>query len=1240
MNTLAPNTQASQKPSRRQKGFALIATVSIMALLVLIVVGMLALSTSETKKAKQSEHQLIAQANARMALTIAIGQLQESVGPDQRVTANADIVFPASANSKWVGVWSTTALNDSTKPMVGANTDLSAPNPETTEPNVKYLTDRRNLDPNLVNGGWKEQLRLAWLVSGDIDPTTQPSTVPNTATTPQIVLVEKSAGVIPAAADPENRRVTAPYVEIAPSPQNNGGGYAYWVGDESQKARIDQKLTNEAPDPSNPTNGGMARLAGTEGPNFRNVQSGSEAPYGDVQDMDTDERSKLLSLDSVAIPLSDPLLIKNNFHDITTYSSSVLADAREGGLKKDLTAYINTAGTGPNPVTVGGATIQETGLAATNPAFPGRPMLPGNLYEQYGPNYLQLRKWYTQRSNVVSGSMAPVFTTPRNSTMGAGDLPDIKQREQPVHPVIAEARMAIDFSRDPRASGSALRLHVYPKIKLWNPYNVTIRSHRYVVGFPRGIEFSGLDVATISGRPVTPSSYYDSIAGTSLHFTLEAVDIPPGQCLTFSPQTPGESAQYNRTDISANILSPRIPNSTNNFYIDTDVRITSALIAGARNDYRPRISRVTPHPNFHYFLKDAGNGTGSIPPATAQTLPIIQKLAMGGNGDSSSMTLATPFPNFSNDSSSRSVGLVTSGSHTGVLPLHDWYMGARLLRLNENPDEQYGGYAGAVPGGHPIRKPILSGFNIRSLVMHRSSFDTQYDWVWWTVGPYINTRADQDIMDSSMNSVRDSVNGNYLSSPFGISSDFTSVKNYTMFDVAQPGMPLFSLASLQHAQLSYQAWQPSYIVANSFADPRSARDATVNPIYYENNTTTDPWDSEFKIRRGPGSWHDLIQRQPGSTSRELLIYDIAYATNHALWDRFFLSSIPYNTSGDVTWDPETEQLPNARISLNPHSSLPISQRTALLNGSSGSQHTFDYAANFLMNQGAFNINSTSKEAWRAFFSSMNDLPRPTQEGQEIQAAFSRLLTPATEAVVLGRGSVGAWSSARELTEAEIDLMAENMVQIVRQRGPFLGLSDFINRRLTLETDNLLASDSSLCGALQATIETSGINNTSNLQIPNLSEDSVDVNDNSGGWWSFDPAHRNYRGDSQAFGQWKTQYMPGYLTQADILQSIGSNITARGDTFVVRAYGDAKDSNGKVVAKAWCEAIVQRTPDYVSAKPITAASDPTGNNPLEPVILRNSNDYTLSQNSELLPINQKLGRKLVITQFRWLSHSEI
>lgn len=82
----------------------------------------------------------------------------------------------------------------------------------------------------------------------------------------------------------------------------------------------------------------------------------------------------------------------------------------------------------------------------------------------------------------------------------------------------------------------------------------------------------------------------------------------------------------------------------------------------------------------------------------------------------------------------------------------------------------------------------------------------------------------------------------------------------------------------------------------------------------------------------------------------------------------------------------------------------------------------------------------------------------------------------------------------------------------------------------------------------------------------------------------------------------------------MLQVIGPALSARSDTFVVRAYGDSVVGN-KVMARAWCEAVVQRLPDPVDP-------DDSGINPAD------------------LGTDKDLGRRFTIRSFRWLAHEEV
>jgi hypothetical protein len=93
-----------------------------------------------------------------------------------------------------------------------------------------------------------------------------------------------------------------------------------------------------------------------------------------------------------------------------------------------------------------------------------------------------------------------------------------------------------------------------------------------------------------------------------------------------------------------------------------------------------------------------------------------------------------------------------------------------------------------------------------------------------------------------------------------------------------------------------------------------------------------------------------------------------------------------------------------------------------------------------------------------------------------------------------------------------------------------------------------------------------------------------------------------------------QGAPGFITQGDVLAMLGPALTARGDTFLIRAYGDRSREIGgdtEVTARAYLEAVVQRV-----ARPVTpAAGDPW--RPASP-----------------------FGRQFEIVSFRWMTPEEL
>ena len=94
--------------------------------------------------------------------------------------------------------------------------------------------------------------------------------------------------------------------------------------------------------------------------------------------------------------------------------------------------------------------------------------------------------------------------------------------------------------------------------------------------------------------------------------------------------------------------------------------------------------------------------------------------------------------------------------------------------------------------------------------------------------------------------------------------------------------------------------------------------------------------------------------------------------------------------------------------------------------------------------------------------------------------------------------------------------------------------------------------------------------------------------------------------------------PGYMLQGDVLSAVGQYLSARSDTYRIRAYGDAatgSEESEEIRARAWCEVLVQRVPDYV-----------------------NEDDNPVDDAS--IDINKVMGRRYEIVSFRWLNPEEI
>ncbi|MCF7676350.1 MAG: hypothetical protein K9M97_13460 [Akkermansiaceae bacterium] len=224
------------------RGIALVITLTLMILLTVIAVGLLTLSSISLRAPNQSRALDTARQNARIALMLAIGELQRHAGQDQRITATADIAGATNG----LPLPAPPPFND--KSINNLAKGLSA-----LQPGTRYWSGVfANRDgPTSIFTKTPSPTIVHWLVSGNTTtyPKSNPSICPSDPTyavgrdgavrhtTQAVVLVGKnSVGDGPANVD---RYVAVPLVNVfGKDSAKPAGRFAWWVGDEGVKAKI------------------------------------------------------------------------------------------------------------------------------------------------------------------------------------------------------------------------------------------------------------------------------------------------------------------------------------------------------------------------------------------------------------------------------------------------------------------------------------------------------------------------------------------------------------------------------------------------------------------------------------------------------------------------------------------------------------------------------------------------------------------------------------------------------------------------------------------------------------------------------------------------------------------------------------------------------------------------------------------------------------------------------------------
>ncbi len=1140
MNTTNPHSSAVSAPSRTNRGFALIVTLSLMILLTVIAVGLLSLSSISLRSSSSSGNNATARANARMALMLAIGELQKQVGPDQRVTAEAailenDPVKPIS-QSRWVGAWNS----------AGANT---APLPLSSAPK--------------------------WLVSGS-----QTTPAPDPANPPaDLFIISKNLNSSTGVGVPRQTIAT----KNATGAATTSGRYAYWVSDEGVKARVNVAAPADSTVASLTTGERIARSVTSQGAAL--TKAG-----GEWTNVTAENKSRVISMESSSLVTTGSTIdVPRKYqHDLTCDGYGLPVDVSAGGFKKDLTTIFDDKTLGSKYL---GATFAPSTTAATagKVAFTVTDPTKFYLVDAYaakgvGPNWGILYNYNDLRgstsgtlisnqpavsSNVRIRDWAPYDNS--NTKYGTAMYPDSQHTNSQIGPVLSVFRVGFRLSATPSGGKYQLRLHVKPIIGLWNPYNVKLQTNTYTLIWAT-CSYLKLKIREPDGTIREPRLWLREIAvntGTAPSGTvpqnysemkINNVPFEPGEFRSFSV---GSSVVLGNT----NELLPKL-NGKDAFYSNltwkgdgsntppTGAQASGAMLvpAGSQVSISEMVFDDLQVPETKQrwsTIKDTETTSYFIIRTSAGDLCRFSDMWIRSDG-------SQPIPGkFVGNFPTKTVETLAANATD---PDASWEF---RLRTSDQAER-------------PLRN--LVDANPRAVIMNPrwdGSTDTKG---WWFSSPYCGGGPNQTglVIDPAFQSTT-SGSFNHFG---GNSSDASGQTRVAAYEV--PRGSLASLAQFQHAQLSRYNFEPSFVVGNSQASMRMPLGETVVSNY--------------------------------AGIPNFILADTSYHINRKLWDGYFLSTLSGSFKGgtataDSTYPLDTvkfsQRLPNPRNMVIP---LPGDKQYAGIK--SKSTYPAEAIASRIGVVGAFNVNSTSEIAWKTLLASLTSSEFPTVSATGLtwnqggETRFSHLATPVD---ALGSNQDASekafWLSYRKLSDAELDSLATEIVKEVKARGPFRSLAGFINRN-----PNAASAEHQRKGALQAALDkvlNGPLQAAGDLaNIPGMNNDAFDSN------------------EKQAAGN------TGYVSQADVLQTIGPVIQARSDCFRVRAMGQVMSPDGKtVVAQAVCEAYVQREASYLD--PANAAEIPSGD-PLDPA----------KPNPVLSTINQTFGRNMKVTSFRWLQTSEI
>jgi hypothetical protein len=315
-------------PSSR-RGFSLVLSLTIMAMMVMVVIVLAAFLSVESKLAKAAQYRTQSKLHALVSLRLALAHLQQEAGPDRRMTAQANLGANSNQpgwnwqtirNPLWTGVWRSDRPTQPPAWLVSGRHDRPA-NSQSVNLFGKTDYEADHWVPFQTDYAPTAGPMMITLVG---DATGLPAELMNWPTTP---------------GRPDGRI----YLPKVPLPDANvAGSYCYWIGDEGVKAKLnltDTRLTPPAGttvSADQQTYNQVMALRGTGRTGIEILKGFENIPLGGIDSRAT-KLSDLNLLDPGAFTeTTPPTIARKAWPSLTMVSRGLNTDSQWGGLKIDL----------------------------------------------------------------------------------------------------------------------------------------------------------------------------------------------------------------------------------------------------------------------------------------------------------------------------------------------------------------------------------------------------------------------------------------------------------------------------------------------------------------------------------------------------------------------------------------------------------------------------------------------------------------------------------------------------------------------------------------------------------------------------------------------------------------------------------------------------------------------------------------------------------------------------------------